>query len=95
MASARFAVEAIETTLAMGAGKALARARKRFLRAHGKVFLVLGIMQYFWYASDKRREKFVSICRDKDVQDLTWQSYMNKELVRRKPVGTLWDHDHA
>ena len=44
-------------------------------------------MQYFWYSSDKRREKFVKICRDKDVQELTWQSYMEKQLVRKKPVA--------
>jgi geranylgeranyl reductase len=57
------------------------------MKAHGRVFWVLGIMQYFWYSSDKRREKFVSICADKDVQRLTWESYMNKELVRRDPLA--------
>ena len=87
MASARFAADAIETALATGRVAALATARKRFMKAHGTVFFVLGIMQYFWYSSDKRREKFVSICKDKDVQELTWQSYMNKELVRRKSVA--------
>ena len=51
------------------------------------MFLVLGVMQYFWYGSDKRREKFVAICRDKDVQELTWQSYMNKEIKRTRPVA--------
>ena len=56
------------------------------MKAHGRVFLILGIMQFFWYSSDKRRERFVSICKDKDVQELTWQAYMNKELVRAKPV---------
>ena len=44
-------------------------------------------MQYFWYASDKRRERFVSICRDPDVQRLTWEAYMNKELSRRDPLA--------
>ncbi len=87
MACARFAAEAVETVLATGDGRALAAARKRFMRAHGTVFLVLGIMQYFWYSSDKRREKFVAICRDKDVQELTWQSYMNKEIKRTRPVA--------
>ncbi len=87
MASARFAADAVETVLATGDARALRTARKRFTKAHGTVFFVLGIMQYFWYSSDKRREKFVAICRDKDVQELTWQSYMNKELVRRKPVA--------
>jgi geranylgeranyl diphosphate/geranylgeranyl-bacteriochlorophyllide a reductase len=51
------------------------------------VFWVLGMMQRFWYVSDKRRERFVSICRDKDVQQLTFEAYMNKELVRRKPMA--------
>jgi len=51
------------------------------------VFLVLGIMQHFWYRNDKRREAFVKICEDKDVQELTWQAYMNKELVRQKPMA--------
>ena len=87
MACARFAAEAIEQALATANGKCLAMARKRFMKAHGRVFLVLGIMQYFWYSSDKRRERFVSICRDKDVQELTWQAYMNKELVRSKPAA--------
>ena len=87
MASARFAGEAIEQALATANGKCLKLARKKFMKAHGRVFLVLGIMQYFWYSSDKRRERFVSICRDKDVQELTWQAYMNKELVRAKPAA--------
>ena len=44
-------------------------------------------MQWFWYSNDRRRERFVSICRDRDVQKLTWDAYMNKELVRAKPVA--------
>jgi geranylgeranyl reductase len=48
---------------------------------------VLGIMQTFWYSSDRRRERFVSICRDHDVQKLTFDAYMNKELVRAKPMA--------
>jgi geranylgeranyl reductase len=69
--------------------RALKRARKAFMKAHGRVFWMLGVMQYFWYASDKRRERFVSICRDPDVQELTWQAYMNKELVRAKPAAHM------
>ena len=87
MACARFAAEAVEQVLETGNGKFLSTARKNFMKAHRTVFLVLGIMQYFWYSSDKRRERFVSICKDKDVQELTWQAYMNKELVRSKPTA--------
>jgi geranylgeranyl diphosphate/geranylgeranyl-bacteriochlorophyllide a reductase len=87
MTGGRLAGEAALAYLRSGDAKALATARKRFMKAHGKVFWVLGVMQHFWYASDKRRERFVSICRDKDVQQLTFEAYLNKELVRRKPMA--------
>jgi len=64
-------------------------ARKRFMKEHRMTFLVLGIMQYFWYSTDKRRESFVKMCEDKDVQRLTFESYMNKKLVRKKPMAHL------
>jgi geranylgeranyl reductase len=87
MVGGSLAADAIDELLRTGDARALAGARRRFMRAHGKVFWVLGIMQRFWYSSDARRERFVSICRDKDVQQLTFESYMNKELVRRKPIA--------
>jgi geranylgeranyl reductase len=51
------------------------------------VFWVLAIMQRFWYSSDKRRERFVSICADPDVQHLTWEAYLRKRLVRARPLA--------
>jgi geranylgeranyl reductase len=87
MYGGRLAAEAAQEFLRTGKTAALAQARKRFMKAHGRVFLVLGIMQRFWYSSDKRRESFVKICQDKDVQQLTFESYMNKELVRKKPMA--------
>ena len=87
MAGGRFAAEAVDAFLQTGRARALGQARKRFMRAHGKVFFVLGIMQRFWYSSDRRRERFVSICKDKDVQQLTFDAYMNKELVRKRPMA--------
>jgi geranylgeranyl reductase len=87
MVGGRLAAEAADAFLKTGSARALASARKRFMRTHGTVFWVLGIMQYFWYRSDKRRERFVTMCADPDVQKLTWQAYMNKELVRADPVA--------
>lgn len=82
MLGGRTAAEAVDELLETGDAKALARARKRYMAEHGKVFFILGIMQHFWYRNDKRRERFVTICRDKDVQRLTWEAYMNKRLVK-------------
>ncbi len=87
MCGGRIAADAVEEMLSTGRAAALAKARKRFLRKHGLVFWVLGIMQYFWYCSDKRRERFVAMCADPDVQRLTWESYMNKEIVRKSPAA--------
>jgi geranylgeranyl reductase len=87
MVGGTLAADAVDELLRTGDARALAGARKRFMKAHGKVFWVLGIMQRFWYSSDKRRERFVSICKDRDVQQLTFESYMNKELVRKKPMA--------
>jgi geranylgeranyl reductase len=87
MACGRMVGESVQEFLRTGQASALATARKRFLKVHGKVFWVLGIMQRFWYSSDKRRERFVAICRDRDVQQLTFEAYMNKELVRARPMA--------
>jgi geranylgeranyl reductase len=89
MLGGRLAADAALQFLATNKASALASARKRFMKAHGRVFWILGIMQTFWYSSDKRRERFVSICRDKDVQDLTWQAYMHKKLVKAKPMAHI------
>jgi geranylgeranyl reductase len=89
MVGGRFAAEAVLEMLRTGDGRALAGARKRFMKEHRTVFLVLGIMQRFWYSSDKRRERFVSICKDKDVQQMTFDSYMNKRLTRKKPMAQV------
>jgi geranylgeranyl reductase len=87
MTGGQLAAEAVEELLATGNVRALKLARKRFMKAHGTVFRVLGIMQWFWYSTDRRRERFVKICEDRDVQTLTFESYMNKELVRKKPMA--------
>jgi geranylgeranyl diphosphate/geranylgeranyl-bacteriochlorophyllide a reductase len=57
------------------------------MRAHGAVFFILRLMQRFWYGSDWRRERFVSICNDLDVQHLTWEAYMHKRLARARPMA--------
>ena len=87
MLGGRLAADAAHELLVTGQPHVLKSARKRFMKDHGTVFWVLGIMQYFWYSTDKRRESFVKMCEDKDVQKLTFDSYMNKKLERKKPMA--------
>ncbi len=87
MACGTTVAEAVHASLKANAPALLKQARKKFLKEHGKVFWVLGLMQYFWYQNDRRRERFVAMCDDRDVQQLTFDAYMNKRLVRRKPLA--------
>jgi len=87
MACARMGADAVETFLETGDARALREARRRFMKAHGRVFWILGLLQGVWYRNDWLRERFVSLCRDPDIQRLTWDAYMNKELVRSQPMA--------
>ena len=89
MTAGRMSADAVAAFLKSGNPSALRLARKSFMKAHGRVFWILGVMQYFWYKNDKRRERFVKMCEDPDVQRLTWEAYMNKQLVRRDPMAHL------
>ncbi len=87
MEAGHLAAEAADKYLITGDARALRTARRRFMQAHGRVFWILRMMQWFWYSTDKRRERFVSMCQDPDVQRLTWDSYMNKRLKRTSPTA--------
>ena len=89
MLCGRLAADTMNAFLETGDAAVLMQARKRFMKLHGKVFWALGLLQRFWYGTDKRREKFVAMCRDPDVQTLTWQSYTTKKLVRRRPFAHI------
>jgi geranylgeranyl diphosphate/geranylgeranyl-bacteriochlorophyllide a reductase len=62
MTGGRLAAEAAAEYLRTGDGARWPGPQALHARAR-PVFWVLGIMQRFWYSSDKRRERFVSICR--------------------------------
>ena len=87
MVGGRVAATAAAACLASGRVKDLQLARKLFMREHKQVFRVLGAMQNAYYRSDARRERFVSLCHDIDVQRLTFEAYMNKKLVKARPLA--------
>ncbi|ROU03125.1 geranylgeranyl diphosphate reductase [Histidinibacterium lentulum] len=89
MIGGRVAATAAAAKLKTGRIRDLQLARKLFLREHGQVFRVLGAMQRAYYRSDERRERFVSLCHDIDVQRLTFEAYMNKKLVKARPLAHL------
>ncbi len=89
MAGGRVAATAAQACLASRRVKDLALARKLFMKEHKNVFRALRAMQDAYYISDERRERFVSLCHDVDVQRLTFEAYMNKKLVKKRPLAHI------
>ncbi len=89
MIGGRFAAMAASACLASGRASDLRLARRFFMKEHKMVFRVLRMMQDTWYRNDDRRERFVTLCRDIDVQRLTFEAYMNKKLVRARPLAHM------
>jgi geranylgeranyl reductase len=58
---------------------------KRWDKKYGMTYKVLDILQTVFYRSDATREAFVEMCADKDVQKLTFDSYLYKTVVPANP----------
>jgi geranylgeranyl reductase len=89
MVGVRVAAEAWMACMASSNVKYLKLARKAFMKEHKMVFRVMRSMQDAFYKSDERRERFVSLCHDVDVQKLTFEAYMNKKLVKARPMAHI------
>lgn len=87
MVGGSVAASAASAYLASGKVSSLKLARRLFMQEHKTVFRVLASMQNAYYRSDNRRERFVSLCHDIDVQRLTFEAYMNKKLVKARPMA--------
>ncbi|MCP9809117.1 geranylgeranyl reductase [Cyanobium sp. HWJ4-Hawea] len=58
---------------------------KKWDRQYGATYKVLEILQNIFYRNDAAREAFVEMCDDKDVQRLTFDSYLYKRVVMMNP----------
>ena len=59
---------------------------KRWDKQYGMTYLVLDILQRVFYRTDATREAFVEMCADKDVQRMTFDSYLYKTVVPANPL---------
>ncbi|MEB3302139.1 MAG: geranylgeranyl reductase [Cyanobacteriota bacterium] len=58
---------------------------KKWDKKYGPTYKVLEILQNIFYSNDPAREAFVEMCDDKDVQRLTFDSYLYKRVVMMNP----------
>ncbi|MCP9884902.1 geranylgeranyl reductase [Synechococcus sp. ATX 2A4] len=62
---------------------------KKWDRKYGATYKVLELLQNIFYRNDAAREAFVEMCDDKDVQRLTFDSYLYKRVVMMNPWQQL------
>lgn len=64
----------------------LKRYLKEWDKKYGMTYLVLDILQRVFYRTDATREAFVEMCADRDVQKMTFDSYLYKTVVPANPL---------
>ncbi|EDY39062.1 geranylgeranyl reductase [Cyanobium sp. PCC 7001] len=62
---------------------------RKWDRQYGATYKVLELLQNIFYRNDAAREAFVEMCDDKDVQRLTFDSYLYKRVVAMNPWQQL------
>ena len=62
---------------------------QRWDKQYGLTYKVLDLLQNVFYRSNATREAFVEMCSDKDVQKLTFDSYLYKTVVPANPFTQL------
>ncbi|ARM30039.1 geranylgeranyl diphosphate reductase [Prosthecochloris sp. HL-130-GSB] len=61
--------------------KPLSQYEKKFRKLYNQIFFGLQVLQSVYYKNDRLRESFVAICKDSDVQRITFDSYLYKKMV--------------
>jgi geranylgeranyl reductase len=64
---------------------ALTRYEKAWQRKYGAMFDFLEVLEKWSYTSNKKREFFIDMCATKTVQELTFDSYLFKEMAKMQP----------
>jgi geranylgeranyl reductase len=64
----------------------LAAYEKRWQKKYGAMFDFLEVLEKYSYRANKNREWFVDMCDTKDIQELTFDSYLFKEMAHVSPL---------
>jgi geranylgeranyl reductase len=64
----------------------LNRYEKSWQKRYGAMFDFLEVLERFSYRGNKNREFFVDMCDTKEVQELTFDSYLFKEMAKVTPA---------
>lgn len=81
MKSAQRAAETLVEVLPTASQSALRRYEQRWWREFGTMYKFLQWLQKWGYGNQRQMEVFTDMCRNADVQRLTFESYMYKRMT--------------
>lgn len=81
MKSAQYAAQTLIEVLPDVSEQTLRRYEKRWWKEYGTMYRFLRWLQKWGYGSERQMEVFTDMCRNKDVQQLTFESYMHKNMT--------------
>jgi geranylgeranyl diphosphate/geranylgeranyl-bacteriochlorophyllide a reductase len=82
MKSGQLAAQVLIDSLPDTSQAALLRYQRTWWRAHGTMYRFLRMLQRWGYGNQRQMEVFTDMCRNRDVQQLTFESYMHKNMTR-------------
>lgn len=81
MKSGKLAAETLIESLPDTSLQALRRYEKAWWKTYGTMYRFLRWLQKWGYGSERQMEVFTDMCRNQDVQQLTFESYMHKNMT--------------
>jgi geranylgeranyl reductase len=85
MAAGRMAAQTLHAYFG-DAKFSLNRYEKGWQKRYGSMFDFLEVLEKYSYRGNKNREFFVDMCDTRDVQELTFDSYLFKEMAKMSPA---------
>lgn len=95
MKSGEMAAQTLAEHLDVPGAENLRAYEKRWWKNYGTMYAFLRWLQWWGYGNERQKEVFAEMCRNKDVQRLTFDSYMHKRmapapwLVQLKMTGDI------
>ncbi|HNP87659.1 MAG: geranylgeranyl diphosphate reductase [Chloroflexi bacterium SZAS-1] len=81
MKSAQLAAEVLAGSLLNPSAERLLRYQRTWWKQYGTMYRFLRWLQKWGYGGERQMEVFTDMCRNRDVQQLTFESYMHKTMA--------------
>ncbi|NJK81090.1 MAG: geranylgeranyl diphosphate reductase [Chloroflexaceae bacterium] len=81
MKSGQMAAEVLATCLDAPTARNLRAYPQRWWRTYGTMYKFLSWLEWWGYGNERQMEVFTEMCRNRDVQRLTFDSYMHKQMA--------------